>query len=86
MRTGKKSTKSSKYQKRGIFYLVIILIIIGGYFFLFQEIYALAIYPRVYCADNLRLTGLKFNEAKALMEILVEKIEKQGFSFSAQTP
>lgn len=85
MRTGKKSTKSSKYQKRGIFYLVIILIIIGGYFFLFQEIYALAIYPRVYCADNLRLTGLKFNEAKVLMEILVEKIEKQGFSFSAQT-
>ncbi|MBU4370050.1 VanW family protein [Patescibacteria group bacterium] len=77
--------KKSRHQKRGIFYLIIILIIIGGFFFLFQEIYALAIYPRVYCADNLRLTGLKFNEAKSLIEILVEKIEKQGFSFSAQT-
>jgi len=85
MRIGKKSTKKSKYKKRGVFYLIVILIIITAYFFLFQEIYTLAIYPRVYCADNLRLTGLKFNEAKALVEILVEKIEKQGFSFSAQT-
>jgi len=85
MRIGKRSTKSSKYQKRGVFYFIVILIIIGGYFFLFQEIYSLAIYPRVYCADNLRLTGLKYNEAQALIEILVEKIEKEGFSFSAQT-
>ncbi len=81
----KKSTKSFKYQKRGIFYLVIILVIIGGYFFLFQETYSLTIYPRVYYADNLKLTGLKINEAKSLMEILVREIEKQGFSFSAQT-
>ena len=85
MRIGKKSTKRLKYQKRGIFYLVIILIITGGYFFLFQEIYTLAIYPRIYYANDLKLTGLKFNEVKALTEILVEKIEKQGFSFSAQT-
>jgi len=85
MRKRKKLIENPKHKKRGVFYLIIILIIIGGSFFLFQEIYSLAIYPRVYCADNLRLTGLKFNETKSLIEILVKKIEKQGFSFSVKT-
>ena len=85
MRKKKRAIKKIKHKKRGIFYLLIILIIIGGAFFLFQENYALSVYPRVYCANNLKLTGLEVKEVKALMDILVKKIEKQGFSFSAQT-
>lgn len=85
MRKKKRDIKKIKHKKRGIFYLLIILIIISGAFFLFQKIYALSVYPRVYCANNLKLTGLEVKEVKALMDILVEKIKKQGFSFSAQT-
>ena len=85
MRKKKRAIKKIKHKKRGIFYLLIILIIIGGAFFLFQENYALSVYPRVYCANNLKLTGLEVKEVKALMDILVKKIKKQGFSFSAQT-
>jgi len=85
MRKKKRDIKKIKHKKRGIFYLLIILIIISGAFFLFQKIYALSVYPRVYCANNLKLTGLEVKEVKALMDILVKKIKKQGFSFSAQT-
>ncbi|MBL7141585.1 VanW family protein [Patescibacteria group bacterium] len=77
--------KKSKYKGRIIFYLLMILIIIGGYFFVFQKIYALTVYPRVYCCDGLSLSGLKPKETGSLIKILVKKIERQGFPFYAQT-
>jgi len=77
--------KKYKHAGRVIFYLIVILTIIGGFSLVFQKMYALTIYPRVYCSDNLNLSSLEFNEAKQLMETLVKKMEKQGFSFSAKT-
>ncbi len=76
--------KKARYKGRIIFYLSIILLITAGYFLIFQNIYASTIYPRVYCND-LNLSGLEREEAKTLLEMLVEKIEAKGFSFSAQT-
>lgn len=68
-----------------IVYFLIILIIAGGYFFNFQEIYASSFYPKIYLSDDLSLEGLSKKEATSLLELLVKKIEKQGFVFSAKT-
>ena len=77
--------KKPRYKQRIIFYILIILIIFLSYFFVFQKIYALAIYPRVYCCNNFNLSALKIEQAEALLKIFVEEIESKGFSFYAQT-
>lgn len=81
----KASRKKHRHISRTVFYLIVILIIVGGFSLVFQKMYSLTIYPRVYCSDNLNLSGLEFNEARQLMESLVKRMEKQGFSFSAKT-
>ncbi len=75
-----------RYHKRqAIFCSLIILIIIGISFFIFQKIYALAIYPRVYCCHGLNLGGVSLEQAETLLKVFVEKIEIEGFSFRVRT-
>ena len=57
----------------------------GGGYFIFQKFYKLRVLPRIYCAGNMNLGGIDFKDAESLIKILVEKIEKQGFSFSVET-
>lgn len=77
--------KNRRYKKRISLYFLVILIIIGSYFFIFQKIYALTIYPRTYCCGNFNLSGLKFEQAEASLNSFIEKIELDGFSFQAKT-
>ncbi len=77
-----KSKKKIYY--RIFFYPLLILIIIIAYSLIFQKIYGQSIYPNVYC-QNLNIGGLKAEEAKVFLNIAIEKIERKGLSFKAQT-
>lgn len=79
-----KSKNKKKIYYRIFFYPLLILIIIFVYFLIFQKIYSQSIYPNVYC-QNLNIGGLKAEEAKVLLNIATEKIERKGHSFRAQT-
>ena len=76
--------KSKKKYYRIIFYPLFILVIVATYSLIFQEIYGESIYPNVYC-QNLNIGGLRAEEAKVFLNIVTERIERKGFSFSAQT-
>jgi len=73
-----------KIYYRILFYPLLILIIIIVYSLIFQKIYSQSIYPNVYC-QNLDIGGLKAEEAKVFLNIAIEKIERKGLSFNAQT-
>jgi len=80
---------SFKQKKRKIYYRIfflflLILTIIIVYCLAFQKIYSHTIYPNVYC-QNLNIGGLREEEAKTLLRITTEKIERGGLSFRAQT-
>ncbi|MCH7758983.1 VanW family protein [Patescibacteria group bacterium] len=77
--------KNRRYKTKISFYFLAILIILGSYFFIFQKIYALTIYPRTYCCGNFNLSGLELKEAEASLNSFIEKIELAGFSFQAKT-
>ncbi|MDA2935835.1 VanW family protein [Patescibacteria group bacterium AH-259-L05] len=82
MKTEKKKISA---QKRIIFYFVMIIIIIGGYFFVFDTIYASAIYPGIYCCNDFSLSGLGPEEARTLLEIFIEGVDSNGYTFYANT-
>ncbi len=70
------------------FYLSLTFLIlvsaIGGCLVAFFQYYSLKVYPGVYC-DSLYLGGLKENEAEMLLKESIEKTEKDGFNFFAET-
>ncbi len=79
-----KLKNKKKIYYRILFYPLLILIVIIAYSLIFQKIYSQSIYPNVYC-QNLNIGGLKAEEAKVLLNIATEKIERKGLSFRAQT-
>lgn len=80
-----KKIKTSKRGIRIIVYLILAIVVLGGYYFIFQKFYESRVWPRTYAAQNLELSGMNFQQAESLLKMLMEKMEKQGFSFSVTT-
>lgn len=75
--------KTLKYRFRIIIYLTIIIFL--TYYFVFQKFYESKVFPRTYCAQAIKLSGMNFEETEFLIKSLTERMEKQGFSFSVET-
>ena len=76
--------KKLRWKGRIFFYLLVIILILAGFFLVFHNIYAGAIWPRVK-VGNIDLAGLKPCQARVLLEIAIQDLERKGLSFYART-